>query len=94
MKRILAILAIAISVVTAQFASAQSVQHPHMVQVAYGGAFNMNCNVNGVTYPVDGAFNVWALNVYGRWFIIGQLTNNGNGFFVITPNGTYPASCY
>jgi hypothetical protein len=95
MKRILAILAIAISAITVQSASAQSVQRPHVAQVAYGGVIIMNCSVNGVTYPVDGAFNVWARNGYGNWFIIGQLVNNGNGYFVVRTDGvTFAASCY
>ncbi len=95
MKRILAIIAIAIGAITAQSAVAQHVQRPYVAEVAYGGSFNMNCYVNGVTYPVDNAFNVWARNAYGNWFIIGQLVNNGNGYFVVRNDGvTFAASCY
>jgi hypothetical protein len=95
MKRILAILAIAISGLTVQSAFAQIAQRPQVTNVAYVGAFNMSCYVNGVTYPVDNAFNVWALNAYGNWFIIGRLVNNGNGYFVVRTDGvTFAASCY
>ena len=95
MKRILATFAIAIAFVTAQFASAQPMQHPHVAEVVYAGAFNMNCYVNGVTYPVDAAFNVWARNAYGNWFIIGQLTSNANGFIVVRNDGVlFAAACY
>jgi hypothetical protein len=94
MKRILAILAIAVSAITAQSAVAQPMQHPHVAEVAYGGSFDMSCYVNGVTYPVDNGFRVWAQNAFGNWFIIGRLVSNANGYFVVRTDGvTFAASC-
>jgi hypothetical protein len=96
MTRILAILIVTIGVTTAQSAVAsQSAESPRFSEVAYGGRFSMSCYVNGVTYPVDGAFNVWASNGFGNWFIIGQLVNNGNGYYIVRTDGvTFAASCY
>jgi hypothetical protein len=95
MKRILAIFAVATALFTAQFASAQSTQQPHVSAVTYAGASGMNCYVNGVIYPVDGAFNVWARNVYGQWFIVGELVDTGRGYVVVRNDGVmFAAACY
>ena len=95
MKRILAIIAIVVSAITAQSAVAQPMQLPHVSEAAYGESFDMSCYVNGVTYPVDSASNVWARNGFGNWFIIGQLVNNGSRYFVVRTDGvTFAATCY
>lgn len=95
MKRIFAIFAVAAALFTAQFAPALSM-HPHSVSaVTYVGASNLNCYVNGVIYPVDDAFNVWARNGYGGWFIVGELVYTGRGYAVVRNDGVvYAASCY
>jgi hypothetical protein len=95
MKRILAILAIAISGFAVHAASAQTTQRPHVANVAYAGTFNTSCYINGVAYPVDNAYYVWARNGYGNWFIIGQIVNNGYGYYFLRSDGVrLAASCY
>lgn len=94
MKRILAIFTIAIALVAGPSASAQSLNHPHVSAVTYTSWAYMNCYVNGVVYPVDGSFNVWAWNGYG-WFIVGELVNNGGRYAVVRNDGlVFAAACY
>lgn len=94
MKRIFAMLAIAIALVTAQSASPQSSSSPHVSAVTYTSSAYMNCYVDGVLYPVDSAFNVWAWNGYS-WFIAGELVVTGRGYVVVRNDGaTFAASCY
>lgn len=94
MKRIFAIFAIAIALVTARSASAQSSNLPHLSPVTYASSAYMNCYVNGVIYPVDAAFNVWAWNGYS-WFVVGELVNTGRGYVVVRNDGlVFAASCY
>jgi|HubBroStandDraft_5_1064220.scaffolds.fasta_scaffold287250_1 hypothetical protein len=94
MKRILAILAVAIALATTQSASAQSSSRPHASEITYASSAYLNCYVNGVTYPVDSAFNVWAWNGYG-WYIAGELVNTGGGYYVVRNDGiVFAARCY
>lgn len=94
MKRIVSIFAIAFALVTAQLASAQSSVRPHVSAVGYTSSAYLNCNVNGVIYPVDSAFNVWAWNGYS-WFIIGRLVITSGGYIVVRTDGAmFAASCY
>ena len=94
MKRILAIFAVAIALITAQSASAQSTNRPHVSEITYSNSAYLNCYVNGITYPVDSAFNVWAWNGYG-WYIVGELVNTGRGYVVVRNDGiVFAASCY
>ena len=95
MKRILAILAIVIALVTAKSASAQSLDLLHVSAATYTSTAYLNCYVNGVYYPVDSSFNVWARNAYGGWFIIGTLVSTNTGFAVVRNDGVvFCAACY
>lgn len=94
MKRILAIFAIAVALVMGQSASAQSLNHPHVAAVSYGSTAYLNCYVNGVYYPVDSSFNVWAWNGYG-WYIAGELVYSGGRYAVVRNDGlVFTAACY
>ncbi len=94
MKRILSIFAIAFALVTAQSVPAQSSNRPHVSTVSYTGSAYLNCYVNGVVYPVDSAFNVWAWSGYS-WFIVGRLVSTGGGYAVVRNDGyVFAASCY
>ena len=93
MKRILAIFTIALALVTAHSASAQSLTHARM-PVAYTSSAYLNCYVNGVVYPVDSSFNVWAWNG-AVWYIAGELVVSGRGYAVVRNDGlVFAASCY
>ena len=93
MKRIFAIFAIVTALVAGQSASAQSSTRAHM-PVAYTSSAYLNCYVNGVVYPVDSSFNVWAWNG-AVWYIAGELVVTGRGYAVVRNDGlVFAASCY
>jgi len=87
MKHLIAVLAIAAALLTAQVASATPISNNSEVVVT-------GCTVNGVNYPVDGYFNVWGVNAYGQWAIIGHLFATANGWAVVSNGLTYGAACY
>jgi len=98
MKRIVSIFAIAFALATAQAASAQSSNRPHVSAhvsaVSYTSSPYLSCYVNGVFYPVDTSLNVWAWNGSG-WFIAGQLVVTGKGYVVVRNDGAlFAAACY
>jgi hypothetical protein len=86
MKRLFAIVAIAAALFTSKIASAKPIATNSEV-ISY-------CAVNGVTYPIDGGFNVWGRNAFGYWVIIGHLFATPNGWEVVSGGVTYGAACY
>jgi hypothetical protein len=94
MKRILAIFAVAIALVTGQSASGQFSSRLRAAEITYANSAYLNCYVNGVYYPVDSSFNVWAWNGF-NWFIVGELVNNGGRYAVVRNDGiVFSAACY
>ena len=87
MKRLLAVVALAAALLVGRAASAEPIETNSELVVT-------GCTVNGVTYPVDGAFNVWGLNAYGQWIIIGHLFATANGWSVVSGGLTYWATCF
>lgn len=53
------------------------------------------CTVDGVTYPVDSYAQIWAVNNFGQWVVIGRITFGGpSGYIAIRLDGvTFPAYC-
>jgi len=53
------------------------------------------CNVNGVIYPEDSNNNLWAVNGFGQWFVIGQVVGPAFGYTtaVRTDGVTFQAYC-
>jgi len=86
MKRLFAVFAIVAALFAAHIASAEPVN-------TNSDVFVSSCYVNGVTYPVDGAFNVLGLNAFGQWVVIGHLFATPSGWEVVSNGITYAAAC-
>ena len=93
MKRLFVMTTIVASLLTVQFLHAEPIHLSLIDSTVNSEVVVMNCKVNGVTYPVDGFYNVWAVNAYG-WYIIGHLYTTGNGYAVVSNGITYGADCY
>jgi hypothetical protein len=74
-------LLVAASLMTIQNASAQTV-------IA-------RCNVNGVIYAEDSAQDLWAVNGFGYWFVIGRISGPAFGYTtaVRVDGATFSAYC-
>ncbi|WP_263350429.1 hypothetical protein [Acidicapsa acidisoli] len=52
------------------------------------------CNVNGVDYQVDYSYQIWGVNAFGNWFVIGRIVRTAYGTIAIRTDGVrYPAAC-
>jgi hypothetical protein len=94
MKHLLVASAIVAAALATQIATAQPLNLTSLTAAMSYQVVAMNCSVNGVVYPVDQQGNVWAVNAYGNWFIIGHLQMTAGGYVVIRNDGTvFPAVC-
>jgi len=72
--------------------SAQPTPQGNYLNVPVGGA--ISCRVDGVTYPVDGLGQIWAIGNGGRWIITGHIVTGSNGYTALLNDGTQsPAVC-
>ena len=72
--------------------SAQAVQQGNYLTVPIGGA--ISCRVDGVTYPVDGLGQIWAIGNGGHWIITGHIVPGSHGYIAVRVDGTQsPAVC-
>lgn len=92
MKRLLLMTAIAASLLATQLMHADPVHFSHVDPMVNAETVVMNCTVNGVTYPVDQDWDVWAFNAYG-WYIIGHLYTTAYGYAVLSNGVAYSAYC-
>jgi hypothetical protein len=76
----------------AQKISAQAQQQGNYLNVPVGGA--ISCRVDGVTYPVDGLGQMWAIGNGGHWMITGHIVPGSEGYTAVRIDGTQsPAAC-
>lgn len=99
MKRMIATVIAGVAIAAGTAMHAQDRTNAHLVKaegVGQAASVQLNCNVNGVVYPVDFANNIWAINPATRlWFIIGHLYATTAGFVAVDPAGNhYPAACW
>jgi hypothetical protein len=76
----------AVGFMPAQKVSAQSVQQGNYLNVPVGGA--ISCRVDGVTYPVDGLGQIWAIGNGGHWIITGHIVPASDGYAAMRNDGT------
>ena len=81
----LTILAI-IAFIPAPKVSAQPAPQANYLNVPVGGA--ISCRVDGVTYPVDGLVQIWAIGNGGHWIITGHLVTGSDGYTAVLNDGT------
>jgi hypothetical protein len=93
MKRLFVMTTIAATLLAAQFLHAEPVHLSLIGSTVNAEVAFMNCTVNGVTYPVDTSYNVWAVNTFG-WYVIGHLYATGNGYAIVSNSIIYNAYCY
>jgi hypothetical protein len=95
MKKIMVFaLLITLSLMTTQSASAQPTGSGRYATAGYSLLITA-CNVNGVIFPVDSYAQIWAVNNFGQWVIIGHLTfGPPTGYVAVRLDGvTFPAYC-
>jgi hypothetical protein len=97
MKRMIAAVIVSVALAAGISASAQNHPNARLVRVdGQGSAFPMSCNVNGVTYGVDFANNIWGVNLTtGQLVIIGHLFAKPGGFVAVDlARNQYSAACW
>lgn len=96
MKRMIATIIVGVVIAAGIGASAQNHPNAQLVRVeGQGPAFTISCTVNGVTYGVDSANNIWGVNLAtGQLVIIGHLYVTAYGPVAVDLYGNrYPAYC-
>jgi hypothetical protein len=98
MKRMIAIaLFVVAGFIATGNATAETSQQGHLQTIQYSVPpvpVMTVCEVNGVDYQVDYNYRIWAVNGYGRWFVIGRITTTPTGAIAIRNDGArYPAAC-
>lgn len=98
MKRMIAIALFAVAgLIATGSAAAETPQQGHYQTIQHSVPpvpVMTVCEVNGVNYPVDYTYRIWAVNGYGGWFVIGRIVTTPTGPIAIRDDGVrYPAAC-
>lgn len=98
MKRMIAIALFAVaSFIATGRAAAETPQQGHYQTIQYSVPpvpVMTVCLVNGVDYQVDYNYRIWAVNGYGLWFVIGQITITPDGPVAVRNDGvSFRAAC-